>query len=170
MNPTVQNTSGGSQDFGAGIIAAAALRPAYSESGMIAADNVCGLRADVRDVEADIKDAIQLSNTQRMTETLNLHNRLCDSEKAAIEAKYEGKLETKEAVEKINANTNHGFEEVTEFLVAFQKDVDEKFCELKERELEEEIETLKGEVAKASQEKQTADIIAAVTKSLETKK
>lgn len=101
------------------------------------------LAGNVRDVEADVKDAIQLLSNKTSMDTLNLHNRLCESEKAAIEAKFEGRLETKDAVEKINTNTNHAVEELSEEVSEFKEEVMEKFCEIEKARLQDEIDELR---------------------------
>lgn len=115
----------------------------YDYVGCTTLAALADVRGEIKDVEAGIKERISVSDTQRMTETLNLHNRLCESEKAAIEAKFEGRLETKDAIEKINNKIEHCCEEQTEALTAFKDFVAEKFCDLEKRELEEEISSLK---------------------------
>lgn len=139
----------------------------------VTAYGVCELSKEVWKAESDVQKAIQVQTNLINVNNLNLHNRLCESEKAAIEAKYESKLETRDAVVKINEKIDHEVEEVAEQLSAFEKDTAEKFCDvekliikgfddLKLREKDEEIRELKRELSEGDSAKQTADIISAV--------
>lgn len=166
-SPAVYTTGNGNHSDG---LAGAALAMAMTNRGYsydpvseVAASGICDLRSEVRDVEADVKDAIQSLSNKTTMEAFNLHNRLCESEKAAIEAKFAGMLETKAAVEKLTAEIDHCCEEQTEALSAFRLEVKDQFCAIERRELEREIKALQAAALEASNAKQTADIIAALS-------
>src|SRR5882762_1421738 len=67
----------------------------YGEFSIL--QSLADARADIRDVEADIKERISVSDNQRQVAELNLHNRLCEAEKAAIMANYESRIAVKDS-------------------------------------------------------------------------
>lgn len=101
------------------------------------------VNANIKDAESGVKERISISDNQRQVAELNLHNRLCEAEKAAIEAKFEGRLETKEAVEKLSSKIAHGFEELSEEVTEFKEEVMEKFCDIEKTRLQDEIDELR---------------------------
>lgn len=128
------------------------------------------IKHEIWKAESDVQKAVQVQTNLINTNNLNLHNRLCESEKAAIEAKFEAKLETRDAVLKLNEKIDHEVEEVSEQLDSFEKSVDNKFCslerridkqfcDLRERELQEEIRDLKNELSESNQSTLTANIV-----------
>lgn len=115
----------------------------YSTCTTLAA--IADIRADVRDVEADVKERVSISDNQRQVAELNLHNRLCDAEKAAIEAKWAGITQTKDSEMHLKSAIDHCCEEQTEALTAFKDFVAEKFCEIEKTRLQDEIDELREE-------------------------
>lgn len=102
-------------------------------------------RADVRDVEADIKERISISDNQRQVAELNLHNRLCEAEKAAIQANYESRIAVKDSEARLMARLEECCCENEKMILALENHVDKKFSSLERRELEEEIAELRQE-------------------------
>lgn len=143
----------------------------------VTAQNTSDLKLAVWQAEADAQKAIQVLTNLINANNLNLHNRLCESEKASIESKFEGRLETKDAVVKLTDKIDHCCEESTEAINSFEKSVsdkfcdlerriDSKFCDLRERELQAEISALKVELAESAAAAQTGNITSAVVAAL----
>lgn len=86
------------------------------------------IKHEIWKAESDVQKAIQVQTNYINQNNLNLHNRLCESEKAAIEAKYESIIAIKDNTLAVIKEVEHCCEENTEMLTAFEKSVDEKFC------------------------------------------
>lgn len=101
------------------------------------------LHGDVKDAECSVKDSIMVSNSQRQTAELNLHNRLCEAEKASIEAKWAGITQTKETESRLLARVEECCCDNKMMNLDLKQFVTEKFCDLERRELEDEVSELK---------------------------
>lgn len=128
---------------------------------LVAANGISDLRRDVQEIKADIRESIQNESIRNATATLNLHNRLCESEKAAIEAKFEARIETLKATKDIEEKMDHFKEEVFEELCDLDRRISEQFTHDREEELENEVDELK---AKASADGIINSVIAALKK------
>lgn len=117
---------------------------------MVAAQGIAEIRHDIGEAESDVKEAIQVQTAQRVVETLNLHDRICETEKSAIEAKYEGRLETLRGVKEVKEEIDHFKEEVFEEFCDFRRDMHDKFANLRNEKLEDEVDALRAKAQNAS--------------------
>lgn len=100
-------------------------------------------RADIRDVEANVKERISVSDNQRQVAELNLHNRLCEAEKAAIQANYESRLAVKDSEARIMARLEECCCTNEKMILELKNHVDAKFSGLERRALQDEIDELR---------------------------
>jgi|SRR6187551_2293963 len=84
-----------------------------------------GVRSDIKDVEAGLERRISISDTQRHTADLSIHNKVHEAEKAAMEAKFAAVSETKDSERRMT------------------KLFEEKFCELEKGRLQDEVRALR---------------------------
>lgn len=195
MSDLITPTSVGSTNDGiaAAAMYAATSKNSYDGSGdwfSFLADSVRQIDRDVSDTKADIRETIhnqslkESGDTQMLLKTmadntLALHNRLCESEKAAMRAEYEAKLATQTAIKEINEATqhrvevlqsdlrheieevDHAVEEAEEKVTGFQEETLEEFCNVnrriaagfshaREEDLENEVEELRAQLAAAN--------------------
>jgi len=117
----------------------------YGEFAIL--QSLADARADIRDVEADVKERITISDNQRQVAELNLHNRLCEAEKAAITANYESRIAVKDSESRLMARIEECCCENKEMLLALENRVNDKFCDLEKTRLQDEIAELREEKA-----------------------
>lgn len=164
-------TNNGSSDLA--LVSALRTNPLDEVTAFAALD----IKHEIWKAESDVQKAIQVQTNLLNTNNINLHNRLCESEKAAIEAKYESRLEIKDAVVRLNEKVdseseivknkiNHFERSVSDKFCDLERRLDKNFCELKERELQEQICSLKGQLTSANSASQTASIVAQVIDAL----
>lgn len=144
-------------------------------SALIAANGVCDLRRDVQEVKADIRDSIQTQSLNFTGQFMHLHDKMCEADKDALRANYEARLETKDAIFKLNEKIDNEHERTNDKIEYFRNYVEKEFCGLnlslekkfgvlKERDLEAQLREVKRELTAeqgASQTKQILDAIAA---------
>lgn len=105
------------------------------------------VRGEIKDAEGSVKDAILESNSQRQVAELNLHNRLCEAEKAAIQANYESRIAVKDSEARIMARLEECCCDNEKGILELRNHVDNKFSGLERRALQEEIDELREEKA-----------------------
>lgn len=103
------------------------------------------IHGDVKDAECSVKDSIMVSNSQRQTAELNLHNRLCEAEKAAIDAKWAGITQTKNSEASLMARIEECCCDMKVQNLELKNYIGEKFCDLERRELNRELTELRDE-------------------------
>lgn len=95
------------------------------------------IRSEVQTVKSDLRESMQNESMRNANSQLSLHNRLCESEKASMEANFEGRLETKNSAQGLNDRID-----------GFERSVDHKFCDVEKAILKEHWETRKELEAK----------------------
>lgn len=120
---------GGVNGIGVADTSAAAL--AYAER---AADNSSQLLAELGKSEGNVKESfnagihrMQIENAVHFS---NLNNKLCDTEKEAIRAGYEARLESLQTKSDLLANQNANTISIKDDIKDFRFDVDKTFCGL----------------------------------------
>lgn len=153
----------------------------YDPLAEVTAYAAMDIKHEIWRAESDVQKAIQVQTNLINTNNLNLHNRLCDSEKAAIEAKFEAIIAAKDntiavqntvrdGIEKLTDKIDNFQEETIEKLTDFERRTDNQFCELKERELQEQVSSLKSQIGTLQADNQSKSIVASVLDALSTKK
>lgn len=109
-------------------------------------EGVADLRRDVGEsmrvsetVKADIRESIQNESIRRNNADLSLHNRLCESEKAGIEAKYESQIRTLEVAHATDKNVDDRFEKLRDVLIDRTDKLDSKI-DLTAKRIEDKVE------------------------------
>lgn len=108
----------------------------YDLTGIANLETAADIRADVNDVKSEVKGAIIDSNTQRQTADLFNITRSFEGEKEALRARFDSRLETKEAVTKLSDKIDD--------LKTFNS---EKFSLMEKNRLEDKISTLESQKA-----------------------
>lgn len=106
------------------------------------------VRGEVKDAECSTKQAIMESNTQRQAADLNLHNRLCEAEKASITANFEGRIATKDAFNTLQAQLAKCCCDQEMATMRLENNINEKFCAL-ERRQDKEFDEIRSREATA---------------------
>ena len=108
--------------------------PASFAYAQRAADNSSELLASLGKSEGDIKEAFNAGLHRNQIENAahfsNLNNRLCDTEKEAIKAGYEARLESLQTKSDLLANQNANTISIKDDIKDFRFSVDKDFCRL----------------------------------------
>lgn len=131
----------------------------------------------VKDAECSTKDAIMVSNSQRQTAELSLHNRLCESEKEAIKAGFAAVTATKDAESRLLSEMKEGFCDIRSDIKDVTINVNEKFCDLEHnldrrfdaierREDKREIHQLRDQLAQAKESANDSNLAATIINAL----
>lgn len=142
--------------------------------GLVSNIELADLRAEVNNVKSSIKESILEQTIDNQGEFRNLDDRLCDSEKEAIKAGYESRIQTLELGNSLSNKIDCEIGQVKEKMNHFEVNVDKQFCSLshemekgfhkvEERELKEENRELRERLFRDSQNTQTNTLLTAIT-------
>ena len=84
-----------------------------------------------------------VSNSQRQAAELNLHNRLCEAEKAAITANFESRIAVKDTEARVMSRLEECCCENEKMLLGLETRLNEKFCDIEKTRLHDEIDALR---------------------------
>lgn len=147
------------------------------EAAKDAAKNACDAVEATKEAECSIKDSIMMSNSQRQTAELNLHNRLCEAEKAAITANYESRIAVKDSESRLMARIEECCCDMKLMNVEQTNAINEKFCDLerrndkefdriREREDKREIAQLRSSLENCETKENNTELVNGITSGL----
>lgn len=113
----------------------------YGEFAILQA--IARLPGDIKESEADVKDSVQVLTNLMSSNHLFLLDKVCQSEKAAIENRAILLAETKETKAVLAAQIAECCCDMKMQNLELKQFITEKFCDLERRELEGEISSLK---------------------------
>lgn len=141
--------------------------------GLVSNIELGDLRQEVSDIKSSIKESILNQTIGLGNEFRGIDAKLCASEKDAIKAGYEARIQTLELGTTLSNKIDCEVNQVKEKLNHFEVNVDKQFCNLshemekgfhkvEERELKEENRDLRERLFRDSQNTQTALIVQAI--------
>lgn len=141
--------------------------------GLVSNIELADLRAEVNNVKSSTKESILEQTIGLGNEFRSIDGKLCASEKEAIKAGYESRIQTLELGNTLSNKIDCEINQVKDKMNCFEVNVDKHFCALshemekgfhkvEERELKEENRDLREKLFRDSQNNQTALLLQAI--------